>query len=345
VNNTDNLIKNYATGGMGWGAFATLAYKRKDMRPEIIRGIETKTGIPQLARLLTERLSGSELNSLLMEVFNKRAANTPPELLLQQYQANRFVQPAGTDMIELLSLELKTLRFLRGLSFHPLELSPAAVLGSCSALATVSQDKIISALRNTEIMADATNSLALHIAAIKKAEKSSPRAKDEVLRFCTVHRHLRTQELKSREHTQHFKIGCMVSSGRDTGSYRFECTHLQEHLLALHGMLDQLFGIKKIRITLRKREGYPDPDRLLHTVADFLKKDNLFADLFIEDKPAGNNYYKGIQFKMVIEIQDREIEIADGGFVNWTQKLLGNEKERLLISGFGLQMLAKMAGI
>jgi hypothetical protein len=36
-----------------------------------------------------------------------------------------------------------------------------------------------------------------------------------------------------------------------------------------------------------------------------------------------------------------EWEIADGGFVDWTQRLLENKKERLLISGFGLEMLVK----
>jgi len=32
--------------------------------------------------------------------------------------------------------------------------------------------------------------------------------------------------------------------------------------------------------------------------------------------------------------------IADGGFVDWTQRLTGNRKERLLISGFGVDRLA-----
>jgi hypothetical protein len=38
-----------------------------------------------------------------------------------------------------------------------------------------------------------------------------------------------------------------------------------------------------------------------------------------------------------IEVKDGEREIADGGFVDWTQKLLGNNKERLLISALGLR--------
>ena len=32
------------------------------------------------------------------------------------------------------------------------------------------------------------------------------------------------------------------------------------------------------------------------------------------------------------------IELVDGGFVDWTQKLLGNKKERLLITGTGIDL-------
>jgi hypothetical protein len=318
------------------------------MTNEIIRAIEQKVGIPGLAALLAERLSGSELNSLLLEVFSERLKDTPPEVLLKQYQANRFVQPADTDMVRGLHLELRTLEFLRGCAFQPIELSPAAQLGSCSIMGTVSQDKIISATRNTEILADATNSMALHIAALKKSGRR-PVVKgagiavreEEVLRFCTVHRHLRTQQLKEKGHTPHFKIGCMVTAGRDSGDYRFEATHLSEHLRTLDHLLREVLGIKRLRIKLQKRDGYPNPDRLLQTVADQLKKEQSALAITTEEPATGNNYYKGIQFKVIIEMGDREVEIADGGFVDWTQKLLGNHKERLLISGFGLSLLDK----
>jgi len=33
-------------------------------------------------------------------------------------------------------------------------------------------------------------------------------------------------------------------------------------------------------------------------------------------------------------------EIGDGGFTDWTAKLLASKKERLLISGYGLDRLA-----
>lgn len=42
-----------------------------------------------------------------------------------------------------------------------------------------------------------------------------------------------------------------------------------------------------------------------------------------------NSYYQGVNFKIYV----KDVEIGDGGFVDWTRKLLGNKKERLLISG------------
>jgi len=292
---------------------------------------------PHLVELLAERLSGSELNSLLLEVFGKRGKNISPALLLRQYRANRFVHPADTDMIGLLMTELRILQLLRDHHFQPLELSPAAQWGSCSLLGPVDQKKIISATRNTEIMADATNSFALHIADLKKSGKG-----EDPLRFCTIHRHIRAQELKERHHTAHFAIGCLVTGGRDTGNFRFESTHLGEHFQALDHLFREVFGIEKIRFKLQKREGYPDNDLLLERVMGHLQKYNSSLAITREDPPAANNYYKGIQFKMIIEVNDREIEIADGGFVDWTQQLLENKKERLLISGFGVGMLYKI---
>jgi hypothetical protein len=316
------------------------------MKEKIIEHITQKTGIPHLVEILAQGLSGSELNSLLLEVFNQRQKNIPPALLLQQYQVNRFVHPAETDMIGLLTRELEVLRFLKGRHFQPIELSPAAQWGSCSLLAPVDQKKVISATRSTEIVADATNSLALYIADLKRSGNipasgitPSP-AGEECLRYCTVHRHIRTQELREKRHTAHFKIGCLVSAGRDTGSYRFECTSLQEHFLALDHLFREVFGIQKIRFKLQKREGYNSPDLLVEAVLNHLRSTTSLE--VTHEAPPSNNYYKGIQYKMIIELNGKEMEIADGGFVDWTQQLLGNNKERLLISGFGLELFYKI---
>lgn len=44
-----------------------------------------------------------------------------------------------------------------------------------------------------------------------------------------------------------------------------------------------------------------------------------------------------MQYTILLHINDKEIDISDGGFVDWTQKLIGNKKHRMLTSGIGLQ--------
>jgi hypothetical protein len=304
------------------------------MKSGIIKKIEQKTGITDIVDLLGKQLTGSELNSLLLEVFDKQIELTDPALLLKKYCDNRFVQPAATDMIGLLSAELETLKFLKKHHFQPIELSPVSQLGSCSIVASVDQKKIISGVRNTEIMADATNALALHIAGLRKSGNN-----EGLLQFCTTHRHLRCQPFKEKRFTPHFKVGCLVSSGRDSGSYKFECENLYQHITTLSQLLAEVYKAKNIRFKLVKMGGYDDPENMFRTVSEYLKKKVEIPEIISNDVPEINNYYKGIKFKIVIEMNNADMEIADGGFVDWTQRLLGNKKERFLISGFGLGLL------
>lgn len=306
------------------------------MKTDLIKKIEEKTGISNIVELLSSTLSGSELNSLLLEVFNQNLETTSPALLLKQYRANEYVQPAETDMIGLLTSELLVLEFLQKRQFQPIELSPAAQLGSCSVLASVDQKKIISAIRNTEILADATNAMALHIASLKKSRNNQ-----ETSQFCTVHRHVRCQPFKTKGFSRHFKIGCLVSAGRDKGSFQFETINLMLHLQTLHDLFSDLYDAKKIRVQLLKRQGCRDTDLLFVTLTAFLKN-NLSMQIIWDEFPVENNYYKGVQYKMIIELAGQDFEIADGGFVDWTQQLLQNKKDRLLITGFGFELLYKI---
>jgi hypothetical protein len=295
-----------------------------------------RLNIAHLAAQLSQ-LPGSAFNSLLLEVFDKRVGNITPARLLQQYRGNRFVKPADTDMAAMLRQTLQVLELLQQHRFRPVELSPVAPLGSCAVVGTVSQQKIISAIRGTEIMADATNALALYIADLRQKNNYKPEVQ---LRYCTVHQHVRTQEMKGAGFTPHFKVGCLVSAGRDTGNYHFERLSLQEHLLALCNLLEKVFGTATSYIKLQQRGGYPDV--LTGRVCQHLQENLNGVPVKVDESPGANNYYKGIQFKLVITINDQEIEIADGGFVDWTQQLLENRKERMLISGFGLSLLHRL---
>lgn len=315
---------------------SNLVHNRMTMKDKITEGISGKLGIPDLVKLLAEQVTGSELNSLLLAVYDRRVQRLRPPALLQQYRKNRFVQPSDLDMIGLLEQELQTLRYWRGCGFEPVELSPAAQWGSCSAVGTVSQNKIVSATRQTEVVADATNSLALHIADLRR---KGILPGDEPARFCTVHRHIRAQEIRGKGFSAHFKVGCMVSAGRDVGDYRWECQALQEQVQAFQSLFREVFKVEKIRWKLQRRGGYEGGRPLIDRLMEHLSP---LVEIGREDEPLPNDYYRGIQFKMIIHLAGGEWEIADGGFVDWTQQLLEDRKERLLIGGFGLDFLFRL---
>ncbi len=69
--------------------------------------IAQRTGNENLISILADELSGTELNSLLLEVFARRAQQLTAPELLKQYEQNRFVQPAETDFIHLLEKSLR----------------------------------------------------------------------------------------------------------------------------------------------------------------------------------------------------------------------------------------------
>ena len=306
------------------------------MPDKIGNKIAERTGNNNLIDQLAA-LSGADCNSLLLEVFARRAKQLTAPELLKQYEQNRFVQPAETDLIHLLEQSLATLTCLRGHGFVPLQVSPLSQLGACSVVATVNQDKVVSTLRNCEVLSDATNALALHISSLKKQQEV---AASEHLKYCTVQRHVRAQEIKVKGFSPHFTIGCLVSSGIDTGNFQFEKQALGDHFKALGDVLTNVFNTGKVRFRLQQREGYPAhfiPAMLQHLHHSFPG-----LDVTVDEKPGSNNYYKGLQFKADITVKYGSFEIADGGFVDWTQQLLNNKKERFFIAGFGLELLNKM---
>jgi hypothetical protein len=304
--------------------------------------ILNRLGHDDLLHVLSEKLSGSELNSLLLDVFNHRSAGCSPPELLKHYQLNRFVKPADVPVLDLKLAELELLRIFAEYGFNPIEVSPVAVLGSCSVVAPADQKKILSALRGTEVLADATNSLALHISDLKKRREWNPE-RNEKLRFGAIQRHVRTQSISGKGFTPHFKIGCVVTSGMDTGSFSFEKEALTEHVSLMKKIFEDYYKVDQVSFRLVCRDGYPDSLKLATEVGKFISGavDGIKFDI-IEAPEKEIQYYKGIQYKVDIRIKNRTFEIADGGFVDWTQQLLQNKKERFLITGFGFELMYRI---
>jgi hypothetical protein len=282
------------------------------------------------------RIPLSDLNTLLMEVYRKRSGEMSGGELMKNYAANRFVQPSGINAVTLKQLELEILKIAESQLYPSIQLSPVAPLGSCSAVASVNQNKIISALRGTEVVADATNLLALHLCHLLKNGKATH--DKDLLRLSTTHRHVRAQFFDKPGLLPHFNLFCMVTSGRDKGSYSFEKLALTEHLRVYQTIFSSLFHLP-VRLKLNSRAGYTDSEGLLQRVSEYIGQQ--LPDLTVtEDSNQGTNlYYKGLQFTIVVSLNGQEVNIGDGGFVDWSQQLLGSRKERMLISAIGIERL------
>ena len=313
------------------------------MSSDVTRKLLEKLGYPGLLNLLAEGLSGAELNTLLLDVFRNKAKATSPSALLRKYQHNRFVKPADLPVLELKKAELELLTLFKDHQFDPIDLSPVSVLGSCSVVALADQNKNLSALRGTEVLADATNAIALHICDLKKSKLWLPEFPSQKLRFSTIQRHVRTQSIMGAGFTPHFKIGAFVTSGLDTGSFTFEKESLLGQIQLLYAIYKDYYGVNEISFRLLCRNGYADPPRLAREVRDYILHHSPQLDIeIIENPEKETNYYTGLQYKTHIQWNNNIFEIADGGFVNWTQQMLQNKKERFLIGGIGFEFMYRI---
>jgi hypothetical protein len=80
---------------------------------EIAARIARDAGIPDLVELLGSRLPPTDLQSLLLAVYRRRAAELTPRALLERYEQNPFSQPARVDPAALLELDRLAFACLR----------------------------------------------------------------------------------------------------------------------------------------------------------------------------------------------------------------------------------------
>ena len=301
---------------------------------KLLQKIEAKLGSENITEIISEKLSNSELNSWLLELFKRRSKKVQPPKLLQEFKTNRFVRPSSLDQLEFKKEELEWLEKANDIGFEPIILSPLSPFGTCSTVAFVDQNNIVSATRGTEVISDSTNVLALMAASEIKYNN-----KRGLIKYCTVHRQMRAQPFTHPEHTAHFGLICMITAGKDIGERKFELQNLSEHLNYYYEMLSKRFDTQNILFRIYTEE-YENTfnGKLKELIQNFVEIKKLRYDT----KPMMNNYYKELQFKFFIESKNIMLDVVDGGFVDWTQKLLSNKKQRLLISAGGLELITKI---
>ena len=286
------------------------------MNEGIRRRLQEQTGdLEDLLELLSRRLSARDLQSLLLEVFQRRAAAVTPQALLERYLEDRFVCAGPYPADRLNALEQGAFQDL-GQDWQIVELSPVAPLGACSVLAAVHQNNVVSTSRLHDVCADPSNSLALECARLRKLGRTPNLAGSK--------RVLRAQAFPKRPgYYAHFRILALCSAGRRG----FEAAALDRHLGYYTRFLAGAF-----------------PDHPLVVRFTDLGKSKLSQQLRIPfeldpNRESGRNYYRECCFKIWVGDQ----EVGDGGFVDWNQKLLSDAREGLLTSGLGLERLAALS--
>lgn len=295
--------------------------------------IASKTGNDDLLERL-QQLPGSELNSILLELFRQRAATVSPAELLQQFEKNRFATPSTIDAIAFKELETAWLKFAEGNNFQPVILSPLTPLGTCAAFKTVDQNNVVSALRGTEVMSDATNVFALLAAQQFRQTKTKLPVK-----YVAAERLVRAQGLALPGHTAHFGIFCVATGGFNNGGLLFETAQLVEQLTVHLHLLSQTLTKENITIKILVKEENELLTGALKTAFANISEE---YPLEIIQQQQPNEYYKLVQFKIFYSQKGASINLSDGGFVDWTQQLLSNKKHRLLISGIGIELVFKL---
>jgi len=292
-----------------------------------------KAGGPAVLDLLGRRLGGADLTTLLLEVFRLRAGRLTPADVFRRYLDDRFTAPADVPFHRLRRAEDLLLSAIPS-EFEPVTLSPVAPLGTHSVVGTVAQTKVVSTVRGSEVAADATNGLALEAAARRRTALERDSRSAEVVRLAAIQRVVRGQRFTGAARFAHFSLLALVTAGRDTGDLAFERRHAAEHLRLMTDALRRAGASRvRIKLTLLDPRFAPVAAAVRASVPDAEVLDD-------PERAAGRGYYTGLCFKVLASRAGEPMEFGDGGFVTWTQRLLGSRKERLITSGIGVDRVA-----
>jgi hypothetical protein len=280
---------------------------------------------------LESGLPPTDLQSLLLGVASARATRIRASDLIARRRRDRFVKPASCDPRQVSAVEARLWQLLPE-AFTGVDLSPVAPLGSCSAVAPVSQNRIVTTTRLTEVVADSTNALAIE-AAVRRLDQS-PAGE---MHLAAAHRQLRAQAFGPGA-AAHFRLFALVSSARDTGSARTEIALLTRHLAFWTAVLETI-PQRQPQIELTVLEQPALAQRLADTVLPANSSDVV---QIVEDpsRQRGRGYYTGLALRLTAD--GGELELGDGGFTTWTAALTGNAKERCLVSCIATERLTDL---
>lgn len=282
-------------------------------------------------------LAPTDLQTLLMAVARTRAGQVTPTRLLRRWREDRFVRPSASDPRRLIEVEARLWRLLPQ-RFAGVELSPIAPLGTCSALAPVDQHRVVSTVRGSEVVSDPTNVLAMEAAARRREQGRGGRVD---LAACV--RVVRAQQPGPGQ-AAHFRLFALASTARDRGSATTEARLLIDHIGYWRRVLAELLPATATRITVTVFGHRVLAARLRDTIHAALADDPVPVPV-IEDpeRRHGIGYYSHAALGLRADVDGEAVDLGDGGLTTWTAQLLGDAKERCLVSCVATERLTALA--
>ena len=360
-----------------------------DKASTIMARIAAETGIPRLFPALVKEISLSDLQSLLMNVYQARTAGFR-EADVRRNAERGLVASSKIDARLFNEFDRTAYRVAE--DFEAVELSPIGPLGMNRVLGGIHQNNVLTTIRNAEVLGDPTTALALEC---WRRRKGKAHGEDSTVRLCTSQRVVRMQPFDQPGYAPHFRLFALVSAGRDSGSHAFEIQQLGEHirfyLRLFEALNEQGFSFRQPLVEISdttvveailRANGLPseelrqsvrahllggserflaergirlpdaivDPQRELPSGAPHYRLERVKAQLFetlrgeFPDaqflfnlaRLEGLGYYKGLCLRISPLAPDgNRYPLADGGSTDWTTRLSGNRKERLVATGVG----------
>jgi hypothetical protein len=277
--------------------------------------------LPAGAREALEQMPATDLQTLLLSLAQTRTARVRPADVLRRWREDRFVRPSTSDPRAVAGVEARLWDQLPA-QFVAVDLSPVVPVGTCTAVAPVSQNRIVTTMRSVEVLSDSANALA-----VEAADRRSRQQADGEVHLATCHRLLRAQRFGPGM-SAHFRLFTLVSSARDTGSGQ-----TQARLLALHlgywqrALADVAPQFRMAVFNPAVREGLTGLPSVVEA----------------PDREPWRGYYVDASWRTMAGGGDDPREIGDGGLTTWTAQLMGNAKERCLVSCISTERLATVS--
>jgi len=347
------------------------------MPSEIARRIERELGLTGLVDALASKLSASDLRSLMMEVYRVRAAGVEVAAIRAQAACDPLMAPSTVSARDLMAFD--SMAFQAASEFVAVDLSPVCPFSVTSVLGGTSQNNVLTSIRNAEALGDPTIALALE-AGRQRRSAGIVRlcASHRVIRLqpfdvpgysphfrlfalVTAGRDTGSFRFEMAHLVEHVRVylrlfRMLTAAGFALASPIVELSDMVaiEAALAAAGVTrDEVRkSVRAHRLGGSERflmeRGITAPPHLRRP----LLESNVIGPLRDEfpeaqfrvnqERLEGLGYYRSFTLRISVQAPDgNRYPLIDGGFTDWTARLLGNKKERLLISGIGSEFVCK----